>query len=138
MKDVALHLLDVDLSWLARKRDEDASGHIPLPGTHEGFVAGLGARNQRWVDGARALSPRLVTDLLRWAGEQLDAYLATLDLGSRSSAYWAGDAPTWFDLGFQQIREAAFPGTPVGDDEFLPLVIRVFVWGYPHQSAHGS
>lgn len=87
------------MSWLARKRDEDASGHIPLPGTHEGFVAGLGARNQRWVDGARALSPRLVTDLLRWAGEQLDAYLATLDLGSRSSAYWAGDAPTWFRVG---------------------------------------
>jgi Mycothiol maleylpyruvate isomerase N-terminal domain len=82
VKDVAPHLLDVDLSWVAR---------------------------------ARVLSPQLIADLLRWAGEQLDDYLASLDLGRSSSVYWAGDVPLWFDM-----------ARPAGDgdrqDEYLPLV----------------
>ena len=58
VKDIALHLLDVDLSWLARDRDRDRAGMIPVPPGHEEFVRALAQRNQRWVDGARSLSPR--------------------------------------------------------------------------------
>jgi hypothetical protein len=61
-----------------------------VPADREEFVAGLDQRNQRWVDGTRVLSPRLITSLLRWSGEQLDAYLATVDLARSSSVYWAG------------------------------------------------
>ncbi|HUN37932.1 MAG TPA: maleylpyruvate isomerase N-terminal domain-containing protein [Trebonia sp.] len=143
VKDVALHLLDVDLSWLARDRDGEAAGIIAVPDAHEEFVRGLARRNQQWVDGAGMLSPRLVIDLLRWSGGQLDAHLATVDLARPSSVYWAGPAPLWFDLArefterwvhYQQIREAAWPSE--GDqpsDEFLPLVLRTFLWGFPHQ-----
>lgn len=42
---------------------------------------------QRWVDGTRILSPRLITDLLRWSGDRLDAYLGTIDLTASSSVY---------------------------------------------------
>jgi uncharacterized protein (TIGR03083 family) len=140
VKDIALHLLDVDLSWVARDRDHDRAGMIPMSTRHEQFVHALGERNQRWVDGTRTLSPRLITDLLRWSGEQLDAHLATIDLAGASSVYWAGDVPLWFDLArefterwvhYRQIREAAGPDQP--PDEFLPLVLRTFVWGFPHQ-----
>jgi hypothetical protein len=143
VKDIALHLLDADLSWLARDRDHDQTGIIPVPPGHDEFVRGLAQRNQRWVDGTRALSPRLITGLLVWSGEQLDAYLGTVDLARPSAVYWAGQAPLWFDLArefterwvhYQQIREAARPaGHDDQQDEYLSLVLRTFIWGFPHQ-----
>jgi uncharacterized protein (TIGR03083 family) len=143
VKDVALHLLDVDLSWLAQDRDHDQTGIIPVPSDHGEFVRGLAQRNQRWVDGTRILSPRLITSLLRWSGEQIDAYLGTVDLAGSSSVYWAGEVPSWFDLArefterwvhYRQIREAARQdGHDQQQDEYLPLVLRTFVWGFPHQ-----
>jgi hypothetical protein len=119
VKDIALHLLDGDLSWLARHRDRDRTGNIPAPSGHDQFVRRLAQRNQRWIDGTRSLSPQLITGLLGWSGEQLDAYLATVDLTRPSSVYWAGQVPLWFDLArefterwvhHQQIQEAARPG----------------------------
>ena len=113
-----LHLLDVDLSWLARDRDHYRAGIIAVPSDHEEFVCGLAQRNQRWVDGTRILSPRLITDLLRWSGDQLDAYLGTVELAASSSVYWAGGLPLWFDLArefterwvhYRQILQAALP-----------------------------
>jgi hypothetical protein len=143
VKDIALHLLDVDLSWLARNRDHDHAGLVPMPSGHEEFVGELARRNQRWVDGARMLSPRLITDLLRWSGDQLDAYLGTLDLAGPSSVYWAGDAPLWFDLArefterwvhYRQIKDATRPaGQGQPPDEYLSVVLRTFIWGFPHQ-----
>lgn len=143
VKDIALHLLNVDLSWLARGRDRDHSGTIPESADHEEFADGLAQLNQRWVDGTAMLSSRLITDLLRWSGEQLDAYLGTVDLAGSSSVYWAGEVPLWFDLArefterwvhYQQIREAVRPAGPdQQEDEYLPLVLRTFVWGFPHQ-----
>jgi uncharacterized protein (TIGR03083 family) len=143
VKDIALHLLDGDLSWLARNRDRGRTGIISVPADHQEFVHRLAQHNQRWVDGARPLSPRLITDLLGWSGGQLDAYLAAVDLARPSSVYWAGEVPLWFDLArefterwvhYQQIREAALPaGHDQGQDEYLPLVLRTFIWGFPHQ-----
>lgn len=143
VKDIAVHLLDVDLSWLAHDRDHDQAGIIPVPSDHQEFVRELAQRNQRWVDGTRILSPPLITSLLGWSGEQLDAYLATVDLTRPSSVYWAGTAPLWFDLArefterwvhYQQIREAALPAEGAEpQDEYLPLVLRAFIWGFPHQ-----
>jgi uncharacterized protein (TIGR03083 family) len=143
VKDIALHLLDVDLSWLAHDRDHDQSGIIAVPADHDEFVRGLAQRNQRWVNGTQTLSPRLITGLLAWSGEQLDAYLRTVDLAGASSVYWAGEVPLWFDLArefterwvhYQQIRDAP----PLGEhdhqqDEYLPLVLRTFIWAFPHQ-----
>lgn len=143
VKDVALHLLDVDLSWLAHGRDHDRSGIIPTPTAHEDFVSALDERNQRWLEGARTLSPRLITSLLRWSGDQLDDYLSTVDLAGSSSVYWAGQVPAWFNLArefterwvhFRQIQEALLPGEGTHPpDQYLPLVLRTFIWAFPHQ-----
>jgi len=143
VKDIALHLIDVDLSWLARHRDHDQSGSLSPPSGHQEFVGRLADRNQQWIDGAQVLSPSLITAMLRWAGQQLDAYLSSLDLAQPSSVYWAGDAPVWFDLArefterwvhYRQISEAVQPQPPDGPhDQYLGLVLSIFVWGYPHQ-----
>lgn len=142
VKELAVHLLDADLSWLARMRDHDHSGLIEVSAGHAAFVAGLARRNQRWVDGMSVLSPRLIVDLLRWSGDQLTGFLATVDLHAPSSVYWAGPAPLWFDLAREfterwvhgrQIRESATAETEASSDPYLGLVLRTFIWGFPHQ-----
>src|SRR5216683_4939263 len=55
VKDIAAHLLDVDLSWLTHTRDHDDSGLIDVAADHRSFVASLAKRNQRWVDGVTVL-----------------------------------------------------------------------------------
>jgi len=80
--------------------------------------------------------------LLHWSGQQLTGYLDSVDLGSPSSVYWAGPAPLWFDLAREfterwvhgrQILEACLHGRDASADQYLELVIRTFVWGFPHQ-----
>ena len=142
VKDLALHLLDDDLGWLSRGRDGDRSGLLDMS-RHDSFVVALAAKNQRWVDGAQGLSRRVVIDLLRWAGEQMHLYYASLDLMSDGRVSWASDGPVpqWFDIAQdlterwvhqQQMREAV--GKVVGyAEKYLPTVLRTFVWALPHQ-----
>jgi hypothetical protein len=80
-----LHLLGGQPSWVARYRDREASGSVPVDGGHSAFVRGLDLHNERWVDAARMLSPRLMADLLPWSGKQVDDCLATVDLTRPSS-----------------------------------------------------
>lgn len=142
VKDVSLHLLGGELSWLARNRDRERAGIISESLGHEEFVRRLDRHNQAWVDGSRTLSPRLIIDLLEWSGEQFDNCLRNVDLYQPSHVYWAGEAPLWFDLArefterwvhYWQIRETARPEGNPGQDEYLSLVLRTFIWGFPHQ-----
>ena len=142
VKDLALHLLDDDLGLLSRNRDGDSSGL--LAGTdHETFVRALAAKNQRWIDGARHLSPRIIIDLLTWAGNEVDAYYSTVALTTHGHVSWASDepVPVWLDMAREfterwvhqmQIREAT--GCVGGfRDAYLATVLRTFVWAIPHQ-----
>ena len=142
MKDLALHLLDDDLGWLSRGRDNDRSGLLRM-GDHESFVAALAAKNQRWIDGVRGLSGQVVVGLLEWSGRQMDTYYASMDLLGDGHVSWAGDGPVpiWFDMAQDlterwvhqmRIREAV---DRVEDYQaaYLPVVLRTFVWALPHQ-----
>ncbi len=142
VKDVALHVLDDDLGWLSRGRDGDRSGLLPM-GDDESFVTALAAKNQRWIDGARGLSGEVVVGLLEWAGQQMDAYYASMDLLGEGRVSWASDGrvPAWFDVAQDlterwvhqmQMREAV---DRVEDYRaaYLPTVLRTFVWALPHQ-----
>lgn len=142
VKDVALHLLDDDLGWLSRGRDGDASGLLPTDGDYRDFVRSLDAKNERWVVGAGDLSRRVVIDLLRWSGSQVDAYYSSIDLEGPSGVIWASNSsvPRWFDLCHdlserwvhqQHIRDAV--GRPGTHNRFLPDVLGTFVWAFPHQ-----
>ncbi len=142
VKAVALHILEDDFGWLSRGRDGDHTALLDDTIDYREFVAQLDAKNQRWVDGAAGLSPRVIIDLLVWSGAQVDEYLTSLDVGAASRVIWAGPdaAPLWFGLARefterwvhqQQIRDAV--GRPgLLDDEHLGPVLRTFLWALPH------
>ena len=142
VKDVALHLLDDDLGWLSRGRDGDMSGLLPMEGDYRQFVESLDAKNERWVVGAGGLSRRVVIDLLRWSGPEVDDFYASVDLGEASAVIWASNdsVPRWFDLcrdlterwvHQQHIRDAV--GRQGTHQRLLPDVLSTFVWAFPHQ-----
>jgi uncharacterized damage-inducible protein DinB len=70
VKDVTLHLLDDELGWLSRGRDNDPSGLLDDTAGYRQFAAALDAKNQRWADGASGLSHRVLKDLLEWSGSK--------------------------------------------------------------------
>jgi uncharacterized protein (TIGR03083 family) len=141
VQDLASHLLDDDLSWLSHQRDGSTAALVDMS-DRRGFVELLAAKNQRWVDAARVLSPRVLIDLLGWAGDQVDAYHAQCDLRGDAWVSWAGSQPVpfWFNLAQefterwvhqQQMREAV---SRIEDHaDHLPEVLRTFMWAVPHQ-----
>jgi uncharacterized protein (TIGR03083 family) len=143
VKDVALHLLDDDLGALSRQRDGDMSGLLDHTVGERAFVAALDQKNQRWVDAAHGLSRRVVCDLLEWSGEQVSEHHADVDLRAPAWVTWASDepVPAWLDLARelterwvhqQQIRDA-LERPSVEHAHLLDVVLRTFVWAFPHQ-----
>lgn len=141
VKDLALHVLDDDLRWLSHRRDHDESGLVDMSASDH-FVDLLAAQNQRWVDGAQALSRRLVSDLLVWTGQQVADYHAAQDMHSQGWVSWASDEPVpyWFNVAQefterwvhqQQMRDAVGRSGDHGID--LAEVLGTFVWEFPHQ-----
>jgi len=141
VKDVALHLLDGDLSRLSRGRDGDPTGVLPKGADSAAFARMLGVRNQRWIEATRHLSGRVIADALAHSTAQLEDWTAGVDLRSPSFVSWASDdpVPAWLDLArelaetwvhHQQIRAAV--GRPTSTAR-LPTVLRTFVWALPHQ-----
>jgi uncharacterized protein (TIGR03083 family) len=98
------HLVGDDLGFLSRHRD----GYHGTPGPEDageaGFIAWLDNLQAEWVGAARRLSPRVVTDLLDWAGPQLAETFRGEDPRARiAEVSWAGPGPVpvWLD----QVRE---------------------------------
>ena len=141
VKDLALHLLDADLGWLSRGRDADMTSLLPMADDYREFVKALNQKNQRWVETAAGLSQRVVTDLLAWSGDQVAVYHDSLDPSDTSQVAWAGgEVPVWLGMGRdfterwvhqKQMREAL--GMPGDHDRYLPVVLSIFVWAFPHQ-----
>jgi hypothetical protein len=141
VKDLALHILDDDLRWLSHRRDHDESGLIDMS-VPEAFVELLAANNQRWVQGAQALSRRVVSELLEWTGQRVAEYHADQDMRGQGWVSWASSEPVpfWFNLAQefterwvhqQQMRDAV--GRTGNHDGDLPDVLATFVWAFPHQ-----
>lgn len=140
--DIALHLLGDEIGMLSRKRDAFSDGQAALT-TWDELVGWLNERNNHWVTATRRISPRLVCDLLRFTGDQVNTYFSSLDphaLGGPVS--WAGPAPApvWLDLARefterwhhqQHIRDAV--GKPdLTGPRYLAPVLATFVHALPH------
>jgi uncharacterized protein (TIGR03083 family) len=98
--DVALHLLGGDLGLLSRQRDGYRPGEAPID-SYDELVALIDRLNAAWLDGARRLSPAVLTGLLAWSGPQVTDYLAGRDPYATGGAVnWAGPdpAPVWLDV----------------------------------------
>ncbi|HYM68720.1 MAG TPA: maleylpyruvate isomerase N-terminal domain-containing protein [bacterium] len=142
VKEVALHLLGVDVGLLSRQRDGHAAAGARID-DHAGLVRFLKAHNDTWVDAARRISPRLLCDLLRFTGDQVSDYVQSLDPDAPTEPVsWAGPepAPTWLHVAReyterwhhqQHIRNAvAKPG--YGGARYLRPALDTFVRALPH------
>jgi hypothetical protein len=142
VKDTSLHLLADDIGILSRKRDRFSLGGPPIKDWDD-LVSLIDQLNAAWLEATRRISPRLLHNLLRFAGTQVHEYLQSLDpyaIGDPVS--WAGPepAPVWLDLAReyterwhhqQHIRDAVLvPG--LKQPRYLAPVLDTFARALPH------
>lgn len=146
VKDAALHLLGGDVGILSRRRD----GYLvssTSTADHKELAEFLKTQNDTWIQATQRISPRLLCELLRVTGKQVNDYFRSLDpnaLGERVS--WAGPepAPNWFDVAReyterwhhqQHIREGV--GKPgFLEPRFLKPALDTFMRALPHTYRH--
>ena len=140
------HLLGGDLGLLARHRDGHYGTIPPAGGTEGEFVAWLDEMQAEWVSASRRLSPRLVTDLLRWSGPQVAATFLLEDPRARTaSVSWAGPSPVpaWLDqarelseywIHRQQLLQGLGRSSDLRADLAGP-VLDGLRWAYPYRLA---
>jgi uncharacterized protein (TIGR03083 family) len=100
VKDIALHLLGDDLGLLSGRRDGFSEGQVEIDQWMD-LVTWINERNHEWVAAARRISPRLLRDLLKFTGDQVNAYFLHLDpFAMGGPVSWAGPdpAPVWLDI----------------------------------------
>lgn len=100
VKDVAQHLLGDEINILSNKRDRFSEKYAPV-GSWEELVALINHRNKVWVAATRRMSPRIICELLRLTGEQVNEYFRTVNLDAVGGPVnWAGPAPApvWLDV----------------------------------------
>lgn len=143
------HLLGDDFGTLARHRD----GHYGTPspeGAAEGeFIAWLDDMQAEWVRASRRLSPRLVTDLLRWTAPQVADTFRREDPQARiASVSWAssGPVPAWLDqarelseywIHRQQLLQGLGRPSDLRADVAGP-VLDGLRWAYPYRLAQAQ
>ncbi|QDA62014.1 maleylpyruvate isomerase N-terminal domain-containing protein [Hymenobacter jejuensis] len=149
VRDVALHLLDVNLRTLSMLRD----GHYGSPGpsgdSYAEIVAYLNRLNAEWVTVGQRLSPQVITWLLELSGPTCHTFLSQLDpLAPATFAVgWAGDtvSPNWFHIARdytekwhhqQQIRKAVGQEAPLLQAELYQPFLATSVRALPHHYRH--
>jgi uncharacterized protein (TIGR03083 family) len=135
VKGVALHVLGDDLSLLSRQRDESVQGLILYAESRPGlsFRQLLDGFNEQWVEAAMFLSPPMVIELLRVAGEWTAAFYTEVDPhrpgepvgffgahgASPTSPYWQAIAREYVERWVHQHQIRRALGRPDLGREFL-------------------
>jgi uncharacterized protein (TIGR03083 family) len=103
VRDVAAHLLDVDLRKLSVNRDGFLAPPDESIGGYGDLVRFLNRLNADWVTASRRLSPRVLVDLLAVTGPAVSDLIAELPPHEPAlfSVAWAGESRSenWFDIG---------------------------------------
>jgi uncharacterized protein (TIGR03083 family) len=148
VKDVAAHLLDGMVRRLSYARDGHQTPGSDLSG-YASLVRYLDQLNAEWVAAANRLSPRVLIDLLAWAGPQVHEWFAGLDPKALAPfpVSWAGEATSanWLDIAReytehwhhqQQIRDAV-SAEPLYEPHLFRPVVATFVRSLP-RVYHGA
>jgi uncharacterized protein (TIGR03083 family) len=145
VRDVVAHLIDSTLRRLSFHRDGMTPPPPPGPvSSDRGFVAFINGLNAQWVDAARRLSPRVLTDMYEHASVEVADWFESqaLDAPALFAVSWAGEqaSANWFDIGReftelwhhqQQIRMAVRADS-LPEARYLRAVIDIAVRGLPH------
>ena len=145
VRDVTAHLVDVSLRRVSLHRD----GHLPPappppPLSERDFVAFINSLNGQWIQAARRISPRLLTDLYEFVAAALADFTESFpdDGPALFPVSWAGEERSdgWFDLGREftehwhhqaQVRDAVM-APPLRDPAWLHAVLLIALRGLPH------
>jgi uncharacterized protein (TIGR03083 family) len=141
VRDLAVHLLGDDLSFLSRNRDAHRN-QGDSPPEWDALVELLDDTNNRWVEAARFLSTRLLAELLESTGRMVAQFLESVDPSAPGEAVsWASADPApWWLVGarefterwvhHQQIRDALDrPG--LNGPSFVAPVLATLMHGVP-------
>lgn len=144
VRDVVAHLIDVMLRRVSFHRDRMPPPPPPAIASERDFVAFINEINAQWVEAAKRLSPRVLTEMFEQAGTALSDWFEALPLDAPAlfGVSWAGEQTSegWFDVGRefvelwhhqQQIRMAV--GAPsLEDPRFLHAVLAISLRALPH------
>jgi hypothetical protein len=144
VRDIAAHLLDVDLRKIATSRD----GHVlppdaPITSARD-LTRFINHINASGVQYAQRLSPRLLVDLLEVTGGWVTALVASLPPHGRSifAVSWAGEdqSENWMDTGREyterwhhqmQIRDAVGAAMTLLQPRWMMPLLEVSVYAWP-------
>jgi uncharacterized protein (TIGR03083 family) len=146
VKDIASHLLDGSLRRLSIQRDgyfaPNAPGSFP---SHAALAYYLHELNATWTDATRRLSPRMLIDLHRYVGPQLNALFEAADPFAPAlfPVAWAGDehSEMWFDIAREytekwhhqrQIAAAVQRPTPIDAPRLYHPALETFLRALPY------
>lgn len=146
VKDVAAHLLDVNLRTVSMLRDGffgEKPDHIQ---SYQDLVNYLNELNRTWVQAMKRVSPNVLIDLLESSGKEYIEQLESLPPFENAifSVAWAGHetSPNWFHIAReytekflhqQQIRDAVNkPGIMTAElfQPFLEIVMKAFSYTF--------
>lgn len=140
------HLVGDDFSLLSRHRDGYHGTPAPEGLAEAEFIEWIDKLQIEWVHAARRLSPRLVVDLLDWAGPHLVDVFEQQDPEARTaSVSWAGPDPVPVSL--DQVRELseywihrqqllqALSRPPDLRADLLGPILDGLRWAYPYRLA---
>jgi len=145
VRDVVAHILDGTLRRVSFHRDRHPPpAPEPPPRGEREFVAFINGLNGQWVEAARRLSPRVMTEMYELASRALADFVEALpaDAPALFPVSWAGEASSegWFDIGREfteqwhhqaQVRDAV-GAPPLGDPRWLHAVLLIALRGLPH------
>jgi uncharacterized protein (TIGR03083 family) len=119
VKDVAAHILDVNIRALSRTRDKYTGEAPPAIRSNDDLINYLNELNNDWVKAMKRVSPAILTRWLEETGPSYHERFITLDPFAKAefSVSWAGEETSvnWFHIAReytekwhhqQQIRDA--------------------------------
>ncbi len=139
--DLAAHIFGDDIGQLSSERDGFHASLIDAA-NWDNLVLGLNDLNEQWVRAMKRVSPQLMIDLLKSAGDQVNSHLHSLDpdiVGPVVSWASPDPAPMWLHIAReyterwhhqQQLREAASKPLLTDPVWFAP-VLATFAHGLP-------
>jgi len=103
VKDIVSHLLKDYIGTLSRKRDVYSNPNLKNKRfkDNKDFVRYINKINEKWINAAKTLSPRVLIELIGFTGELLFDYIENVDLmkvDSRVSWISEEKLPNWMDI----------------------------------------
>ena len=145
VRDVAAHMLDTTLRRISVSRDRHFAPIAKPPANDNELTSFINELNDGGVTFAARLSPRLIVDLLEFAGAQLAELIEGMPPHDKAAfaVSWAGESESenWMDIGREytehwhhqmQIRDAASRPPILLEPKWMTPLLDISMRALPH------